>query len=99
MNVLEPIKNSWSAAAQRKLLVASRDGHVEVVMALLSEGKADASIADDGGETPLYWASYNGHLEVVKALLNEGKADANIADNGGETPLYIVRHAMEIWKW
>jgi len=87
--VLEPshkkIKNSWSAAGQQRLLV---EGHLEVVKTLLTEGKADANIADNNAQTPLYWVSCNGHVEVVKALLNEGKADANIASNKGWTPLY-----------
>jgi len=65
---------------------------VDVVKTLLNEGKADANIPDNFGQTPLYWASEKGLLEVVKALLTEGKADANIADKGGRTPLYLASY-------
>ena len=54
------------------LLLASEEGHVDVVHLLLTEGGASVDQADENGETPLYAASWQGHLEVVRFLLTEG---------------------------
>ena len=58
------------------LMVASQNGHVEVVKLLLEKG---AQIDDDGdrGRSPLMLASQEGHNKVVKLLLEKG-AQVNI---------------------
>jgi len=54
--------------------LASSNGHLEVVMYLVSQG-ADVS----GNDTyALQWASENGHLEIVKYLVSQG---ANVRFN------------------
>ncbi|KAG2485469.1 hypothetical protein HYH03_015845 [Edaphochlamys debaryana] len=67
------------------LIFASRDGHLEVVKALLAAG-ARVEAADEDGSTPLMHASRHGHLEVVKALLAAG-ARVEAASKDGCTPL------------
>jgi len=66
---------------------AARNGHTEVVKALLSDGRVDPNRQDNGGLTPLSWAAENGHTEVVKILLSDGRTDPDRQDNDGITPL------------
>ena len=58
------------------LLVASGNGHLEVVC-LLSDAGSDEDIAMQGC-TPLFVASQHGHTEVVYLLFDAG-ADKDIA--------------------
>ncbi|MBO4956888.1 MAG: ankyrin repeat domain-containing protein [Rickettsiales bacterium] len=67
---------------------AARNGHVDVVNALL-EKKADVNAKNDYRETPLHWAARNGHVDVVNALLEKG-ADINAVNNNGYTPLQLA---------
>ena len=61
-------KNSKSATA---LMVASLNGHAEIVQALLAKG-VNINIQANDGETALMAASQEGHAEIVKALLAKG---------------------------
>ena len=70
------------------LMVASNDGHHQVVELLLKEG-ADVNIQNNNGVTCLMVASNNGHHQVVELLLKEG-ADVNIQNNDGWTALMIA---------
>jgi len=56
------------------LLLASRDGHMEVACVLVEHG-AGATPQDKVGWTPMNWASANGHLDVARFLI-EHSADA-----------------------
>jgi ankyrin repeat protein len=68
------------------LLIASRDGHAEMVAALAAAG-ADANLATTNGATPLMFASQAGSVDAVKALIDHG-ADVNAAEKvKGETAL------------
>ena len=51
------------------MLVASREGHPEVVSLLLAAPGIKVNLANIFGETPLYKASGEGHSEVVSLLL------------------------------
>jgi len=68
------------------LIIASYQGRIEMVEALITAG-ADKDKSDNDGYTPIFWASYNGHLEVVQALIAAG-ADKDKSDNDGYTPIY-----------
>ena len=54
---------------QEELMIASFNGQLEDVKALLDAGAAVDRARDDGS-TPQFMASQNGHLEVVAALRN-----------------------------
>ena len=53
------------------LLVASKNGHTQVVSLLLQSGVRVSKCHDDG-TPPLWVASNNGHTEVVSLLLENG---------------------------
>ena len=69
------------------LLVASQQGHLEVVRLLFGAG-ADKDIAMQGGATPLLVASKQAHQEVVCRLSDAG-ADKDIALQDA-IPLFIA---------
>jgi ankyrin repeat protein len=51
------------------LMIASRNGHVDVVKALLNKG-ASTSIKNKYGKTAGVWAASNGHTEILNMLIN-----------------------------
>ncbi len=73
------------------LMMASQNGHTEVVNLLLANN-ADVNAADKtNGVTALWMASHNGHTKVVKLLL-ANKAEVNAAHTDGRTPLWLTAH-------
>jgi len=71
------------------LLHAAREGHRDVVRALL-EGGADVNQVGDGERTTaLLIATINGHFDLALDLLDRG-ADPNLADAAGTTPLFAA---------
>lgn len=71
------------------LLLAVREGHQDVVQALISGG-ADINQVSEGDHTsPLLMATINGQYDVAMQLIAAG-ADVNIASDAGATPLYGV---------
>lgn len=63
------------------LMLASRDGHTEIVKLLIDAGALVNTETYEHGYTALYLASMKGHLEVVKLLIANG-ADVNASAAG-----------------
>ncbi|KAF7967292.1 hypothetical protein HWV62_34771 [Athelia sp. TMB] len=74
--------------SNRPLLVASSEGHLEVVKLLL-DNSADPNTRDERIGTALQVASSKGHLAVAKLLLEMG-ADANIRAGEYGTALHAA---------
>jgi ankyrin repeat protein len=71
------------------LLLATREGQVAVVQAMIAAG-VDVNQASAGDHTsPALMAAINGHYDVLVTLLNAG-ANPNSASDAGATPLYAV---------
>jgi len=72
------------------LCIASRYGHVGVVIMLLQRG-ADVNNVNRLGETSLFIASRYGHVPVVELLLQHG-ANVNQGTNygGGQNPIFAA---------
>jgi len=83
-----PAEPKRKRAPDVDIFTACREGHIDVVISLLSTEDADVNQANNNGYTPLFWASGNGHAEIVKLLLAAPGIDVNKADNDGFTPLY-----------
>ena len=71
------------------LLLASREGHVEAVDALLRAGAGVNQVSAGDRTSPLLVATINGHFDLAKLLLDRG-ADPKLAAANGVTPLYAV---------
>jgi ankyrin repeat protein len=72
------------------LMVASYQGHTDIVKLLLEKGVDVNSKATENNITALFPASQNGHTEVVKLLLGKG-ADVNAkATSDGATALWMA---------
>jgi len=72
-----------------ELLIAAKQGDLDIVKNLIEQNNARIQCKDTGGNTPLSLAAYNGHLEVVKYLQSKG-SEINIRDNEGDTPLSLA---------
>lgn len=66
------------------LIAATKNGHIELMKALLDKG-AQAGAADADGNTPLHHAAYYGKPEAAALLISKG-ARFDVRDNQGETP-------------
>lgn len=84
---------------QRILLVASREGLLDVVKSLVSSG-IDVDYSTYFRFTPLHAACFNGHLEVVKVLVSAG-ADVNkLTDNLEGALFFAARNGhLEVVKY
>ena len=71
--------------SRNSLFNASRNGHIEEVKMLITNG-ADVNVKTASGKTALMAASGNGHIEVVKMLIDKG-ADVNAKARDGGTAL------------
>ena len=75
------------------LHIASLDGHVEVVEALIEQGDdvVDVNKPTYCGSTPIWIASCHGRDKVVRVLIEKGAADVDKANTAnGWTPLHIA---------
>ncbi len=71
------------------MLLAAREGHTDVVRALV-EGGADVDLASAAdGTSPLLMAVINGHYDLAMFLIRRG-ADVRRSSVAGATPLYAV---------
>jgi len=70
------------------LMWASRNGHQEIVLALLSSG-AKVDIKDEFGRTALWLAAESGCADCIKHLFRFG-ADPNCTSNNGAPVLHVA---------
>jgi ankyrin repeat protein len=68
------------------LIVASKNGHKDIVAFLLEKG-IDINQQDERGKTALIWASEQGHEEIVKLLLENDNIKINHTYKYGKTAL------------
>jgi ankyrin repeat protein len=70
------------------LVVASCNGHLEVVRKLLKHENVNANAKDKRGFTAFLWAGYKGHWEVVREFLKYGHVDVNVKGPLGNTVIF-----------
>ena len=71
------------------LMIASRQGHLDIVKILLDAGVNLRAVDNTNGFTALIWAAEGGHPEVVQILLSAG-AKLNAASSTGKTALHMA---------
>jgi ankyrin repeat protein len=72
------------------LIIASQEGHTNIVAILLGTPGIQINQADNGGASPLFFASQYGHTDIVTILLGTPGIQINQPDNDGTTPLYMA---------
>jgi serine/threonine-protein phosphatase 6 regulatory ankyrin repeat subunit B len=84
--------NNKTDRGDSALLLASKNGHLEVVQTLIRQG-ADVNIQSiSTGNTPLIVALANGHVSVAEEIL-KGAVDPNMTTNSGATALMVAVQA------
>lgn len=73
------------------LMLAARNGHVEVMKELINAGADPNCQTSFFGNIALVEAVKNRHVGAVKELL-QAKANVNAADRNGETAVIVVMH-------
>ena len=76
------------------LMMAAREGNVDIVKALLAAG-ADIGAKDNDGDAALVWAVEEGRADIVEMLLAAG-ADINAQNEDGETALVLAIGAGDV---
>ena len=70
------------------LLIASQQGHLEVVKLLIEKG-IYINQTDSNGWNALHWASEKGHKEIVQILIEKG-IDINQTNKDGQNALHLA---------
>jgi hypothetical protein len=83
--------NAMASNGTTALMIASQEGHLDVVQVLLAQGAKVNAKASNNGATALMIASQKGHLDVVRALLAKG-AEVNMKTVNSVTALMLASH-------
>jgi len=78
------------------LLLASKNGYIEIAVLLLERG-VNVNCEDFDGLTPLCNVVCEGNISMAKILLEKG-ADVNQSNIDGETPLFCAHSMMDRLK-
>jgi len=71
------------------LHVASANGNVESMLALIDDAGADVNAADEHGSTPLHEAAHYNRAEALKLLVAKN-ATLDLRDKQARTPLFVA---------
>lgn len=71
------------------LLFAAREGHMDVVKALVKAGAPVGQASSGDHTSPLLMATINGHFDIAKFLLEQG-ASPNQMSDANATPLFAA---------
>ena len=91
-----PILNGFNDE-HTPLLVAARDGHLEIVSELLKAGADLNAVEPTFGAVPLHKAVYNGHADITQMLVKQPGIDIDFQGaTNGYTPLHdAIWHGFE----
>lgn len=76
------------SGSQSALPVASQNGHLSCVVALLACDRTDANARGKAGRTALSFACRGGYIEIAKVLLNRPECMPDEEDDTGATALF-----------
>jgi ankyrin repeat protein len=69
--------------------IAAKEGHTDIIIALIKAGAGVNHRTKEAGDTALMAAAENGHASAVQALIGSG-ADINLQDMDGYTALMVA---------
>ena len=81
--------NARTDSGDTPLTLAARDGHDNVVHALLSDSQCLVDAKGQDGYTALYYSCIYRHVDIVRILINH-KANVNARTDSGDTPLTLA---------
>jgi ankyrin repeat protein len=104
-----PSEHARAGTAGVDLLLAEKEGYLEVVRALLEVGGREiAMMTRENGVSCLYISAENGHLDVVKALLEAGgrelvmltagNGESCLLDSAAKWHLDVVKALLKVGK-
>ena len=92
--------NLWNNEGETAIILASQNGHIEIVKMLLKAGAhvnveededaMDVEILNLDHHSALMMASYEGHTEIVKILLDAGAHVNTVANDGYDTAITLA---------
>ena len=81
--------NAKTDSGDTPLTLAARDGHDNVVHALLSDYQCPVDAKGQDGYTALHYSCRYGHVDIARTLVNH-KANVNAKTDSGDTPLTLA---------
>jgi ankyrin repeat protein len=81
----------YAANPDYDLLQAAKNGNVEQLRSILSQGKASISSKNNYGVSALIFAANNGHVDCVRYLLERGANIDDRSNNGKSSLLWAAR--------
>jgi ankyrin repeat protein len=87
-------ESSQKTLDKNNLLLAAKDGHIDIVKLLIDKG-ADVNAKSSNGWTALMLASETGYIDIAKLLIDKG-ADVNAKSSNGWTALMLASKAGHI---
>ena len=86
--------NAGELFGRTALIIAVRNNHLDIVIALINHPKIDVNDHDVHQQTALheavYLAVYRNHLDIIKQLLSDSSIDTSLKDSEKRTPLMLA---------
>ena len=82
------VLNTQQGIRHSPLMLAAKEGHVDVIRVLLAADGIETNLRDKVGRTALANAARLNRLAAVDVLLSHPAVDVNLADRDGKTPLW-----------
>ena len=78
------------------LCLAAKNGHYDVLKALLTDFKCSPNVRGYNGFTLLHFASQGGQVKLIDQIIAKYNFDPNAKDDDGNTPLHIAAMCGQI---
>jgi ankyrin repeat protein len=93
--------NFQDISGDTAFLMASENGHTDIVVELLKHDKVDVNLQNNHGWTALMRASGYGQIDTVVHLLKQANVMVNLQTQSGDTALALASingHTDAVWE-